>query len=254
MPPFRPSAEPIVRAATTRPSNPAGSAALIFLHGLGDDGSGFVNIADQFQAAGKLPYMKWVFPSAPENRDAMQTAWYMPSGLSPVPSSRPELEDPEDEEGLLAARVYVEGLVQTCVEEGIPAERIVLGGFSQGHAVTALTGLTSAEYAGKLAGLVCLSGYLPLADKYQELRKSAGLSEKIESSERQVPWFIVRGTRDILVPKRYFRIQQETMKELGVNEDVVEVHEYEGLAHAVNGRELQDLCSWLEKVVPPLEE
>ena len=177
------------------------------------------------------------------------TAWYMPSPLSPFPSSRPELDDPEDEDGLLRARTYVESLIDDLVAQGIPPNRIVLGGFSQGHAVILLTGLTSAKYAGKLAGLVGLSGYLPLHDRIQALRSESGLPE----TAGDVPMFIVRGTRDVLVPKRYLRLQMEKFKELGVGESTIEVHEYEGLGHTLSPQELMDLCTWLEKVIPPLE-
>jgi lysophospholipase-1 len=179
----------------------------------------------------------------------MMTAWYMPSTLSPYPSNRPELEDPEDEDGLLRARGYVESLIDDLVVQGIPPNRIVLGGFSQGHAVTLLTGLTSARYAGKLAGLVGLSGYLPLQDRIQQLRTEAGLCKKIGD----VPMFIVRGTKDVLVPKRHLRLQLEKLKELGVADDVLEVHKYEGLGHTLSPQELRDLSIWLEKVIPALE-
>ena len=149
----------------------------------------------------------------------------------------------------MQARAYVEGLIDDLVAEGIPQNRIVLGGFSQGHAVTLMTGLTSSKYAGRLAGLVCLSGYLPLQDRIQALRVEANLPEKIGD----VPIFLVRGQKDILVPKRYLRLQLEKLKELGIRDDAIEVHEYEGLGHSLSPRELMDLCTWLEKVMPPLE-
>lgn len=177
------------------------------------------------------------------------TAWYLPSSLSPYPSSRPELDDPEDEDGLLNARKYVESLIDDLVAQGIPPNRIVLGGFSQGHAVTLLTGLTSEKYAGKLAGLVCLSGYLPLHDRIQALRTEASLPETVG----HVPMFIVRGQSDVLVPKRYLRLQLEKLKELGVEDSALEVHEYEGLGHRLSPQELMDLCTWLEKIIPALE-
>lgn len=179
----------------------------------------------------------------------MQTAWYLPSPLTPFPSSRPELDDAEDEDGMLQSRKYVEGLIDDLVGKGIPENRIVLGGFSQGHAITLVTGLTSSKYAGKLAGLVCLSGYMPIPDRIQPLRAQARLPETVG----HVPIFIVRGGKDILVPKRYLRLQVEKLKELGVADSAIEVHEYEGLGHSVTPQELMDLLIWLEKIIPPLE-
>jgi lysophospholipase-2 len=111
-----------------------------------------------------------------------------------------------------------------------------------------LTGLTSAKYADKLAGLVCLSGYLPLQDRIQPLRTEADLPATVGL----VPMFIVRGQSDILVPKRHLRLQLEKLKELGVSDTALDVHEYEGLGHRVSPQELMDMCNWLEKVIPPL--
>jgi lysophospholipase-2 len=98
--------------------------------------------------------------------------------------------------------------------------------------------------------LVALSGFLPVPDEIQHLRAEANLPAKVG----HVPIFIVRGKRDMLVPKRYLSMQLEKFNELGVSDSAVEVHEYEGLGHATSSQELMDLCKWLEKVVPPLEE
>ncbi|OCL14088.1 alpha/beta-hydrolase [Glonium stellatum] len=241
---------PIVIPPTFTPSDPAHSAAFIFLHGFGDDAAGLEGVARQYQSAEKLPYMKWIIPNALENRNAMQKAWYTPASLSPFPSSRPELDDPEDEDGMKFTVDYIVTLVDDLVSQGIPGNRIVLGGFSQGCAMTLLTGLTS-KYAGKLAGLVCLSGYLPLVDKISELRRKAGLPESVEDN---VDVFIARGTRDMLIPKRYLQICQEKLKEMGVKESNIEAREYEGMGHAMGTAELRDLCTWFEKTVPPLIE
>jgi predicted esterase len=194
--------------------------------------------------------MSWILPDALDNHEVMSTAWFLPTKLSPFPPSRPELEDEEDEDGLKASREYIVSLIDELVAQGIPERRIVLGGFSQGHAMALLVGLTSSRYAGKLGGLVGLSGYLPMADKMLELRKEAGLPEKLDDD---VHVFIARGTRDMLVPKRYLTICSKTLLECGIAEDKLAVKEYDGMGHVVGGAELRDLCVWLERVVPPLE-
>lgn len=56
----------------------------------------------------------------------------------------------------------------------------------------------------------------------------------------------------MLIPKRHFRICQEKLKEMGVKEGKMEVKEYEGMGHAMGGVALRDLCTWFEKVIPPL--
>lgn len=144
---------------------------------------------------------------------------------------------------------YIVGLIDELVEKGVPASRIVLAGFSQGHAMSLLVGLTS-KYADKLGGLVGLSGYLPLANRIAELRIKASLP----ASAGETPIFIARGKGDMLVPKRYVTIQKDKLAELGVPESSLEIHEYEGLGHAVVQRELIDLVIWLEKTLPPMDK
>ena len=58
----------------------------------------------------------------------------------------------------------VEQLIESEISDGIKSERIILGGFSQGAAISLVTGLKT-KY--KLGGIVCLSGYLPIADKLE---------------------------------------------------------------------------------------
>jgi lysophospholipase-1 len=193
--------------------------------------------------------MTWVLPNALENRDLATTAWYMPTRLSPYPPSRPELEDSEDEEGMMTTVAYLTTLIDDLVKQGISEKRIILGGFSQGHAMALLTGLVS-KYSGKLGGLVGLSGYLPIPDRISPLRKEAGLSNHVHDD---VEIFLARGIGDRLVPKRYHRLCFENLYELGVKKGCTTLREYEGLGHVMGGAELRDLCTWLEQVVPPLE-
>lgn len=156
----------IYKPAAVPPPDPAHGAAFIFLHGLGDSAEGLADVADQFQQNSKLPWMHWVFPNAMENKEVRATAWYQPTQFS----DRPELQEPEDEKGMLDSVAYVESLIDACVSKGIPPQRIVLGGFSQGCAMALLTDLTSSKYAGHLAGIVGLMGYLPLCDRLPDLR------------------------------------------------------------------------------------
>lgn len=259
--------DPIVKLATIPPSDPAHSAAIIFLHGLNDDANGwlsmaeqadhatsaganvYADIAEQFQSGKKLPYMQWIFPNAKENRDAMQRAWYTPTSLSPVQPSRPELKDDEDESGMQESVKYVVSLIDDLCSKGIPPNRIVLGGFSQGCAMSLLTELTS-QYSGRLAGIVGLMGYLPLPDRIQQLRTEAELSHIVGHTEI----FLGRGQQDRLVPRSKWEEGLSKLRELGVPEAAMEVHEYQGLGHALSAEVLRDLCTWLERVVPQLED
>ncbi|KAF2148894.1 alpha/beta-hydrolase [Myriangium duriaei CBS 260.36] len=237
------------KPAISPPSDPAHGAALVFLHGLGDTGQGWEDIPNQFQRASKHPHLSWHLPTAPENRDAMQTAWYMPTSLSPPPAGRPELADEEDVDGLLATVAYVESLLDSLTSKGVPPERIVLAGFSQGCAVSLLTSLISRKYAGKLAGTVGLMGYLPIPEEIQGLRAKNELPATVGA----IPVFLARGGADRLIPGSKWRETVAGLKKLGVDEGTLEINEYEGLGHLVNGPLLKDLDAWLEKVVPRLE-
>lgn len=262
--------EPIHKPATQPCSDPQHSAAFIFVHGLGDSAEGLesmlqsrqrracelltlvvLDVADQFQNNEKLPYMHWIIPNAKENRDTMSQAWYLPSGFARYPD-RPELEDEEDEKGLMETVAYLESLIDACGNKGIPPERVVLGGFSQGCAVSLLLDLVSAKYAGKLAGVIGLMGYLPLARKkrLQDLRAHAGLPV----AHGEVPIFLARGAKDQLVPRRIWQEMLQGLQEIGANDGAVEAHEYEDLGHGLNGRLLMDMCIFLERILPKMED
>lgn len=198
-----------------------------------------------------MSYMHWIIPNAKMNRDAMQTAWYNQTSLNHRPD-RPELDDEEDEEGMLETVEYLESLIAACERKGIPSNRIVLGGFSQGCAMSLLTDLISAKYSGRLAGIVGLMGYLPLAStrRLQDLRSRAGLPPSLG----EVPVFMARGKKDILIPSSKWNQSLKKLQQLGLNDGAMEVHEYEGLGHSFSGPLLRDMCNWLERVVPKLED
>lgn len=203
-----------------------------------------VDIADQFQQNSKLPWMHWVFPNAKENREVRATAWYQPTKFS----DRPELQEPEDEDGMLDSVTYVESLIDACVAKGIPSHRIVLGGFSQGCAMALLTDLTSSKYAGRLAGIVGLMGYLPLCNRLPDLRAKAGLP----STHGDVPVFLARGKQDQMIPKAIFDQTLKALKMAGIDASSLEAKEYEGVGHSINGAVLKDLSDFLGRVVPDL--
>lgn len=248
---FHAQAEPIYKPAAKPASKPENSAVFIFCHGLADSAAAIENIADQFQQGGKLPYMSWVLPNAPKNSTTLDAAWFTPHGLPSHEPSRPELVPEEDEAGMLKSSMYLESLIDAAVANGTPVNRIVLGGFSQGCAISLLTYMRSSKYSGKLAGVVGLLGWLPLVDgkkRLQELRTEAGLQEK----DLKVPMFLARGTKDEFVPKRAWFYSLEALIEIGVDPAVLDIHEYP-IAHTINGSCMRGLCRWLERVVPPLE-
>ena len=208
---------------------PNPTASIIVLHGLGADGNDFVPIAQELRLESVGP-VRFVFPHAPLrpvtiNSGMTMRAWYDLLDASLVRR--------EDEAGLRASRLDIEALIAQERARGIPASRIVLAGFSQGCAMTLLTGLRHAE---RLAGLVGMSGYLPLADTSAAERSAASMA---------LPVFLAHGRGDAVVPLARATAARDTLQALGC---VVDWHEYP-MAHSVCPQELADLNRWLLKVL-----
>lgn len=209
------------------------------------------DIAQQFHAANKLPHLSWVFPNAPHNHEAMTAAWYTPTSFSPIPVGRSSggagpaatEEADEAEHEILSSVEYVCGLVDDEVARGVPLRRIVVGGFSQGCAVSLVAGLAS-RYQGRLGAVVGLSGYLPTGEKIAEGRKRYA-----KGGEGGMKVFLAHGTKDMLVPMRVYRDTKARVAQT-VGEEMLETHEYEGMGHVASGPEFRDMSEFLEKVVP----
>ncbi len=204
-------------------------ATVIVLHGLGADGNDFVPIARELDLSAVGP-VRFVFPHAPVipvtiNNGYRMRAWYDILGM--------ELQRKEDEPGLRSSLALVEELLEREKSRGIPANRIVLMGFSQGCAMSLLTGLRHKE---RLAGLVGLSGYLPLAN--------TTVAERTDANTL-TPVFLAHGEEDNVVPVQAGRASRDLLKSLGYS---VDWHEYP-MAHSVHPREILDLNGWLVRVL-----
>jgi phospholipase/carboxylesterase len=152
-------------------------------------------------------------------------AWYDITGA--------ELTRREDESGLRDSQRDVEALIAREKARGIPASRIILAGFSQGCAMTLQTGLRHPE---KLAGMLCLSGYLPLNEKV--------IHERTEESI-DTPIFMAHGRQDHVVPFVRAEQSRDILKQLGYT---IEWHEYP-MQHSLCFEEVQDISAWLKKVL-----
>ena len=137
-------------------------ASIIILHGLGADGSDFAPFVDEIDLRAVGP-VRWLFPNAPQQPVTINGGYVMPAWYD----IRPDRSD-EDEAGLRQSQALVKAVIRREQARGIPARRIVLGGFSQGCAMALLTGL---RYPERLAGVVGMSGYLPLARQLAEGRQ-----------------------------------------------------------------------------------
>lgn len=210
-------------------SGPDPTATIIILHGLGADGNDFVPIAQELELDAIGP-VRFVFPHAPIipvtiNGGLRMRAWYDILGT--------ESQGAQDEAGLWRSRQLVEALVEREKQRGVPAARIVLAGFSQGCAMSLLTGLLHRERLGGIAGL---SGYLPMADKVARERSEAGLG---------TPIFLAHGWQDEMIDFARAQKSAEALRGLGQQ---VEWHEYP-MGHSVCMEEIGNLNAWLLKVL-----
>ncbi|KAJ7689446.1 Phospholipase/carboxylesterase [Mycena rosella] len=228
------------------------SAVVVFLHGLGDTSEGIMSIANSMRVDPGLNHVKWILPQASilavtGNMKKRMPAWFdIYSFELPVRVPKP---GEEDEAGMLRSIVSIDKLLESVVASGVDANRIVLGGFSQGAAMTLLTGLTTAH---KLAGLFVLSARLPLRNKFKSMASTHASS---------VPIFWGHGTRDPLVSYKLGRACADfLLTEIGLPKapypgapEGLSFHTYQALTHSVRDDELDDLTSWLKKILPPLE-
>lgn len=208
---------------------PNPTVAVIWLHGLGADGSDFVPIVRELDLTG-CPPIRFVFPHAPTmpvtiNNGYVMRAWYDILGM--------DLVNREDEAGLRKSQELVEGLIAREKSRGIAANRIILAGFSQGCAMTLQTGLRHPE---KLAGLLGLSGYLPI---------HATLAAERHAANQETPVFLAHGRSDPVIPIDRAERSRDLLQAHGYQ---VEWHEYL-MPHSVCAEEIEDIGAWMRRIL-----
>jgi phospholipase/carboxylesterase len=208
-------------------SNP--DASVIVLHGLGASGDDFVPVCEQLDLS-PVGAVRYVLPHAPMRPVTINNGFVMPAWYD-IPSLGGQ--GGEDEAGLRASQALVEGLVAHEVSRGVPSERIVLAGFSQGCAMVLLTGL---RHRARLAGIVGLSGYLPLA---------ASTAAERSAANQQTPIFLAHGRYDPMIPLQRAQASRDALQALGY---AVQWHEYP-MEHSVCLPEIADLQQYLRQVL-----
>ena len=208
---------------------PSPQSAVIWMHGLGADGHDFAPIVRELDLSG-CTGIRFVFPHAETmpvtiNNGYVMRAWYDILGM--------DLVRREDAQGLRTSQQRIDDLIAREIARGIPAERIVLAGFSQGCAMALQTGL---RYPQRLAGLMCLSGYLPLADTIADERHAANQDTAI---------FMAHGRGDGVVLINRAEASRDLLQQLGYH---VEWHEYM-MQHSVCAEEEDDISRWLQQTL-----
>ena len=203
-------------------------AAVIWLHGLGADGHDFEPVVPALRLPKRLA-MRFVFPHAPVrpvtiNMGMRMRAWY---DIFQLGGGR------EDEAGIRASEKLLAGLIEREKGRGVAERRIVLAGFSQGGAIALHTAL---RHAARLAGILALSTYLPLAGTVEAERHAAGLD---------APIFMAHGLQDEMIPIERAQRSRGMLESLGYK---VEWHEY-AMGHALHPEELVHIADWIVRVL-----
>uniref|UniRef100_A0A5S6QAB6 palmitoyl-protein hydrolase n=1 Tax=Trichuris muris TaxID=70415 RepID=A0A5S6QAB6_TRIMR len=216
-------AAPAVIKATGRHT-----ATVIFMHGLGDSGFGWISM---FQAI-KAPHVKYICPHAPSipvtlNGGMVMPSWFDILGLS--------VNSPEDENGIKQASKIVHGWVDDEIRSGIPSNRIVLGGFSQGGALALYSAFT---YKEPLAGVVALSCWLPLHTAF---------SKEAMKTHASLPILQCHGSADLLVSPQVASTTAGILSTLCSNHAI---KWFPQMGHSACDEELTCVKAFLERTLP----
>ncbi|KAM9419007.1 acyl-protein thioesterase 2-like isoform 2-T2 [Salvelinus alpinus] len=222
---------PLLAEAVTVSGTEKETAAVIFLHGLGDSGHGWADTMTTI----RLPHVKYICPHAPRipvtlNMKMTMPSWFDLMGLSP--------DSPEDEAGIKRAAENIKAIIDHEVKNGIPANRVMLGGFSQGGALSLYTALTCQQ---QLAGVVALSCWLPLHKSFPQAASTSG--------NRDMPILQCHGEMDPMIPVQFGAMTAEKLKII-VNPQKITFRTYPGLMHSSCPQEMAAVKEFIEKQLP----
>lgn len=201
--------------------------AVIWLHGLGASGHDFEPIVPELKLPAELA-VRFIFPHAPQrpvtiNNGMVMPAWYDITGL--------DFDKRADLESFAASGELVEAFITSQLQLGIPANKIILAGFSQGGALALHTGL---RYPQRLGGVMALSTYLATGDS---------LAEEAAPANRDIPVLYAHGLSDPMIPIAQAIRSRDRLKELGYQ---VEWYQYM-MDHSVCLEEIGDISRWLQR-------
>jgi phospholipase/carboxylesterase len=221
------SDEAIVMSPATAPT-----ASVIWMHGLGADGTDFVPLVPELRLPDNVA-PRFIFPNAPVRPVTVNNGMSMPAWYDIYSFG---IKDREDTAGIRESAALVQGLIDRERAAGISAARIVLAGFSQGGAIALQAGL---RYAQPLAGILALSTYLPLA---------ATLAAESSPANRAIPILMCHGREDPVLPLELARKSYETLIAQGYNPRLLEY----SMEHTLCAEEVVAISQWLAQVLPPV--
>jgi phospholipase/carboxylesterase len=202
-------------------------ASILWLHGLGADGSDFAPIVQELA----LPLaVRFVFPHAPSMPVTVNGGYEMPAWYDIYSQ---DIAGVQDEAGIRRSQSMLDALIEREKSRGIRTQRIVLAGFSQGGAIALQTALRHPE---RLAGVMALSTYLPL---------HGSLDKESSSANRDLPLFMAHGRYDTVIPRQAAELSRNHLELAGYP---VEWHEYP-MMHSVCAEEIGDIRRFLVQVL-----
>ena len=208
------------------------AAAVIWMHGLGADGNDFVPIVHELELT-DAPAIRFVFPHAPMQPVSINNGYVMRAWYDVRWGDLEGRSKQADEKGVRASQAAIDALIARELQRGIGSERVVLAGFSQGGAIALQTGL---RHSSRIAGIMALSTYLPLAESFAQERAQANADTSI---------FMAHGTQDGVVPYQMGLRSRDLLVQQGYD---VEWHEYP-MQHSVCLEEIGHVAAWLRKVL-----
>ena len=211
--------------------NPSSDATscVIWLHGLGDSGAGFSPVVPVLNLP-KDHQIRFIFPHAPEqavtiNQGAVMRSWYDIKSM--------DLHNRADLNGVMASEKRLHALIQEQIDSGIPADKIVLAGFSQGGVISLFSGL---RYPQKLAGILAMSCYLPNPD---------ALPTDLSPANQKTPILQHHGEQDEVVPISAGSMANSLLMGAGYQPQ----WQSYAMPHSVVAEQLADISTWLQKVL-----
>ncbi|KAJ4004903.1 hypothetical protein NW752_011412 [Fusarium irregulare] len=216
------------------------TATVIFVHGLGDTGHGWASAVENWRRRERLNEVKFILPHAPQIPISVNMGMRMPGwfDIKQLGGDVDSLIRNEDAEGIKRSQQYFHELIQEEINSGISPERIVLGGFSQGGAMSLLAGLTCTS---KLGGIIGLSSWLLLSKTFADMVKPT-------DANRQTPVMMFHGEEDPIVPCERGKLSADLLKGLGYD---VSWKTYPGMGHSAVLEELDEVEAFLRKQLPP---
>ncbi|MCJ1400072.1 hypothetical protein MMC11_003275 [Xylographa trunciseda] len=217
----------------------------IFLHGFGESGDHWTWLPEELHEDPRMQNVKFILPTAAERRVTLWSkegkvinAWF------DIPTWNDIVWNENDEAGMLEAVTWLDGLVSREIGRGIPAQRILVGGFSQGGSLALLAGLVG-QHSHHLGGIFALSAYLPMIERVRELVKERARS----SSCTGLPFLMCHGNGDPRVKWNWGDRSQKALNEMGYTG--VDFKTYRGLFHNVCQAEIDDVKEWWIRLARP---